>query len=636
MSRKAEPEHEMNDLRRHSMDTALLDRTGGNATTPSKQRGLKIRDWIRQLRLQILLLRFRRPSALKASAERRKVAVYHSRQVAISHALLHLIPLGGAISLLYLQWTQTFLGWGAPPDATMLQFVAKFHELLMQVSIVEVMLCIVRAEATRGFVPLGALSGIVQATQLSYLWSLDFLSLFTSAALRGWRKIFLAVSFPILLGITALVGPSSAVLMIPRQGIAHVGQSLTVLANASEQSIFPSNISHVNGLTLDWTILEESLKLGNKVPYEEDNDLIEYGELYVLAQRRPLRITTLAHNVDTPFTPSTEIQYLQDDMTTLGVLSDLGTIIERVRGQSVLSPDKNSNITLQYFAPVWTASPEQGSHAWIGTFIYASLSLGTNATGDQAWPTEPIRLASLVSSHNTSQEVDIVAGVFACTLSAVWNNSEALFSGLTRTGDMEQTPIWNTDAGQPITMNLTGIPEFGGAKFLQYLVEFDGNLILSGKILAAAFATAISDIPGAEWLRQNETNLLADMADTTAYTITNTYFGSGYGATTTSVRLSIAVICTYCVIIICYLAFTLITGYSSTAWNSAIELVALALQSKKPDHLGSVSVGIDNLGTFNEGVGIRVNADNELELVFAHDRDIGARDLRKIQKNREY
>ena len=48
----------------------------------------------------------------------------------------------------------------------------------MQFSIVEMTVCIIRTEALRNFVPLGALSGIAQATQLSYIWSLDFISIF--------------------------------------------------------------------------------------------------------------------------------------------------------------------------------------------------------------------------------------------------------------------------------------------------------------------------------------------------------------------------------------------------------------------------------------------------------------------------
>lgn len=67
-----------------------------------------------------------------------------------------------------------------------------------------------------------------------------------------------------------------------------------------------------------------------------------------------------------------------------------------------------------------------------------------------------------------------------------------------------------------------------------------------------------------------------------------------------------------------------------------MELVALALQSKKPDDLGHTSVGIDFLDTFDKSVGIRFNGDNELELVFAKDRDLESRDLRKIQRNKAY
>jgi hypothetical protein len=59
----------------------------------------------------------------------------------------------------------------------------------MQMSIVEIMLCIVRTEAVHGFVPLGALSGVMQATHLTYLWSFDVISLFASPALQGGVKL---------------------------------------------------------------------------------------------------------------------------------------------------------------------------------------------------------------------------------------------------------------------------------------------------------------------------------------------------------------------------------------------------------------------------------------------------------------
>lgn len=232
------------------MNTALLDNLEDERTTPPKQRGLKIRDWMSQLRLQILLIRIGRPSSLRNSAERRKVAIHHNRRLAILHVLLHLIPLGGAIALLYLQWSSFFLSFTSPADSTVLQFVAKFHELLMQVSIVEITVCIIRTEALRNFVPLGALSAIAQVTQLSYIWSLDFISLFVSPALYGWRRVLFAIAIPTLLISTALVGPSSAVLMIPRSGSARDGGAFTFYTNASYEQLLPSTIGRANGLQL--------------------------------------------------------------------------------------------------------------------------------------------------------------------------------------------------------------------------------------------------------------------------------------------------------------------------------------------------------------------------------------------------
>jgi hypothetical protein len=232
-----------------STNAALLGSAVGESTKPSgKQRGAGSRDWLRQLRVQPLFRGFGRPSASRDLKEQRKIAMYHNRRIAALHTLLHLIPLGGAMTLLIFQWTRFFTG--TTPDPTILQFVAKFHELLMQVSIVETLLCIVRTEAVRGFVPFGALSGMTQATHLSYLWSFGFVSLFTSTALRGWRKLFLAVAIPLLLALTAVVGPSSAVLMIPRPNSPLVRPPVTMYANQSIERFFPSRIGREQGLVL--------------------------------------------------------------------------------------------------------------------------------------------------------------------------------------------------------------------------------------------------------------------------------------------------------------------------------------------------------------------------------------------------
>jgi hypothetical protein len=233
-------------------------RPEGVATTPlssampssSLPRNPKTRDSLHHTRLQILGKLFGRFN--KGGKEPGKVAMYKSRWTAVYHCLLHVVPPAGAITLPVLRWTHYWIG-PDPLDATTLQFVAKLHKLLMQASIVEAMLCVIRSDATQDFVPLDALSGAVQTTQLSYLWSLDFVSLFTSEALKGrrWRKMWVIVPIPALLVSTALVGPSSAVLMIPGPGCPKVGRIDSITPRLPIDTMFPNHLGLANGLNMN-------------------------------------------------------------------------------------------------------------------------------------------------------------------------------------------------------------------------------------------------------------------------------------------------------------------------------------------------------------------------------------------------
>jgi hypothetical protein len=175
--------------------------------------------------------------------------MYHSRRIAASHILLHLFPLSVAMTLLILQWTKYWIGTQTS-ITTFLQFGAKSHELTMQASLVEVLLCVVRTEAVNGYVPFGALSGATQPTQVSYLWSLDLFSIITTPALRGWRKFAFLFTLPFLLLLISFVGPSSAILMIPRPDTPQVVRDVTRYARKSIKDIFPSSLSAADGLEL--------------------------------------------------------------------------------------------------------------------------------------------------------------------------------------------------------------------------------------------------------------------------------------------------------------------------------------------------------------------------------------------------
>ena len=212
--------------------------------------------------------------------------------------------------------------------------------------------------------------------------------------------------------------------------------------------------------------------------------------------------------------------------------------------------------------------------------------------------------------------------VEVCTISASWKTGEVELVEQSGTGDVNTraAAISPSSSTRPITLDVAKLDQLHRSE-----EDFYFQVRLS-----VLFITALSGI-------SNSTRLQYTCSGKkTAWTFTVRLYGYGYDTKTVSVQLTMTVITAYCVIILVYIAYTFITGTTSTAWNSAIELVVLALQSKRPDHLGNIAVGLDSIQTFKEGVGIRVNKDNELELVFAHDRDIDKRGLRKIEPNKEY
>jgi len=112
--------------------------------------------------------------------------------------------------------------------------------------------------------------------------------------------------------------------------------------------------------------------------------------------------------------------------------------------------------------------------------------------------------------------------------------------------------------------------------------------------------------------------------------------GYGYANWDSTVILSLVVLLLYCLVTVCYIVFTLVSGTCSTAWDSTSALVALALQSRKPDHLGHISVDVQSMATFREPVKIRVNEEGQVEMVFVYDKDGLSENWKKIEVNKEY
>ena len=97
------------------------------------------------------------------------------------------------------------------------QLAAKAHEIAIDASLTSIMLSYIRHELTIGDgLPFGAFLGSLQVTTVSYLWSRELWSSLFASRLRIRRIAFFILM--LLCGIiAATAGPSSAVLLIPRQ-----------------------------------------------------------------------------------------------------------------------------------------------------------------------------------------------------------------------------------------------------------------------------------------------------------------------------------------------------------------------------------------------------------------------------------
>jgi hypothetical protein len=192
----------------------------------------------------------------------------------------------------------------------------------------------------------------------------------------------------------------------------------------------------------------------------------------------------------------------------------------------------------------------------------------------------------------------------------------------------------------PITIDVQDIPGFQNPK----LNSFFETWRPSEAALAGLFAFTLSSIPPSNTSWNDELRAVpVDFNAPFLFKENMTYFkvsiaqtGYGYDVSATTVRLSLTVLCFYCLVDAGYILFLLVTGTASTAWDSAVEFLLLALQSRPAPHLGFTSVGAETMATLKEPVGIRVNHDNDLELVFKNDPHREQKKLRKLERNKAY
>lgn len=314
------------------------------------------------------------------------------------------------------------------------------------------------------------------------------------------------------------------------------------------------------------------------------------------------------------------VPFVRDDGST-GSLFTLAELVSRIKAGGGLNTTfdyQGSSITPLY-PPVWSNSPEVGSSSLVGVFAEATMAV---------LPGSNFSMVDIYNETQTDFIKDASLEVEICTFRSYWESAVISFDSrlLVMKSNLSQhfaDPV--RDKLQPIALHLAPDSILRTAKFIGDL-DWDTGPVK----ICALLAVGLAEMP--PWF-VSETK---DKNFQTPFKFTQTLTGYGYGHSTNSDILSATIITAYCIATIAYITYTIFTGSVSTAWNSPIELVILALQSRSVDHLGHTSVGIDSMHTFQESVGIRVNEHNALELVFAHSRDMEMKGLRKIERNKEY
>ncbi|KAH6876193.1 hypothetical protein BKA58DRAFT_438141 [Alternaria rosae] len=313
------------------------------------------------------------------------------------------------------------------------------------------------------------------------------------------------------------------------------------------------------------------------------------------------------------------VAYSLDGGTSIGIVSSLKNLI-----QYFLDYGGSQDTPVNVIPPVWVASPEPGSSSVVGTFIQS------NCAGLEQYMISDLLLNKFNQSVLLSSSC---LSTKTCTVAAFWEPSQhelAADSGswVVRTGSLSNSGHGLPKTTRPISADFGSITGLSNPSFGAMLSK--GSQSDSTR-LAAALATVFSEIP---WKEQIQS--ASGHEPYTVFEIVLTRLGYGYEMSSTPTRLSLAVVMAYCMFAVGYITYMLSSGHTSTAWSSATEIIVLAMQSKRSEHLRHVSAGINSIETYQEPVGIRVNDHNHLELVFKHDESNRLRELRRVRLNKAY
>lgn len=167
-----------------------------------------------------------------------KVAYRKSRTIALLRAAIHIFPTSVALWEISLNLNTYYVGATIRSQAYY-QFAAKVHEMSAQASLAAIVFSYVRYEMSLGQgLPFGALFSGLQLSQPSYLWSMEHWGSICSKYIPLKRRAVMIAVISFSIALTATVGPSSAILLIPRLGYWPAG-STNIWINTTLEELWP-------------------------------------------------------------------------------------------------------------------------------------------------------------------------------------------------------------------------------------------------------------------------------------------------------------------------------------------------------------------------------------------------------------
>ncbi|KAL4731919.1 hypothetical protein ACLX1H_000915 [Fusarium chlamydosporum] len=205
-------------------------------------------DW----RLKTILKKWRM-QILDASVRKknnRQVPIVKDRLTAILAALVHLPAIAGIITLSFYIFKNYYIGkeLEGKPDYDVekklgIQLAAKLMEMFIVLSLNAIVFSIIRHEFTIGqSVPYGALVAGQQISEISFLWSQEFISILRGKFSQTWKKIGFIITVFVCTIMALGASSLSAVAMMPQEGDWRAGGSF-VYFNGTREEMFPTTLT---------------------------------------------------------------------------------------------------------------------------------------------------------------------------------------------------------------------------------------------------------------------------------------------------------------------------------------------------------------------------------------------------------